>query len=101
MATQNYLQIGSDRIIKITTFGSIALIDNGYNVEAFTYIEDKGLLIKSDYFFIKTQGILISSLGEIFRLYGGEQPPTEPSYLLLEDGDFILLEDDSKILLQR
>lgn len=27
--------------------------------------------------------------------------PTTPSYLLLETGDFVLLEDESKIILQR
>lgn len=101
MTTQNYLQIGTNKIINIRTYGSFASIDNGDNIEVYIYLESKGLFLKNDYFLIKTNGLLISSQGEIYRLYGGEQPPTEPSYLLLEDGDFVLLEDESKILLQR
>lgn len=102
MATETYIQIKTNKIVEIKLFGStMALFECGDEVELYTYLSSFNIFIKEDKFFIKTQGIMISSTGEVYRLYGGEQPPTEPSYLLLESGDFVLLEDASKILLQR
>ena len=62
----------------------------------FVGINDNDLLVANS-----ASKIGYSTLYGTVYVTGLQTGPTEPRFLLLEDGDFVLLEDEGKIQLQR
>ncbi len=99
MAIKQYLQVGKEETFFIIESDHTAAIISQYGADVL-YKTGK-LLFNDDLFFMETEKGLLSADGDFYLTINKQTAPTEPSYLLLEDGDFVLLEDESKILLQR
>lgn len=99
MAITQYLQVGSDESFYIFDDDKIALIINQYGADIL--VKTGNIYLNDDLIFFDVKTCLISGDGAVYLPIGRAVTPTEPSYLLLEDGSYILLETGDKILLQR
>ena len=97
MALKSYIQVGTEESFYIYEADSFAVFISQYGCDVL--VKKGKLYINNDLTFIDIGTCLIDMTGAIYLPVN--KPPIEPRYLLLEDGDFILLEDESKILLQR
>lgn len=99
MALTQYLQIGTDESFYFFDNDNYALIINQYGADVL--VKFGNVYLNGDLVFYDAKTCLISDDGAIYLPIGRTVTPTEPSYLLLEDGSYILLETGDKILLQR
>lgn len=99
MAIKQYLQVGKEETFFIIESDKTAYIISQYGADLLYKVGK--LFYNEDLFFIETDKGLLSADGDFYFAVNKQTAPTEPSYLLLESGDFVLLEDESKILLQR
>ena len=99
MAITQYLQVGSDESFYFFDDGCYALIVNQYGADIL--VKSGNVYLNGDLVFYDVKTCLISDDGAVYLPIGRSVTPTEPSYLLLEDGGYILLETGDKILLQR
>ena len=101
MAIKQYIQVGTDETFYFVENDNYALIINEYGADILVRVNSGScdIYINRDYCLYANSDIMISDDGAIYLPIG--KAPTEPSYLLLEDGSYILLETGDKILLQR